>query len=120
MDLASSFSAASPALLATLARGAENDPFFCAGAFARFCQQRDCTIGDLARFLGCTPEALARIALSARPRTVSELRALARRFHVDPERLAVGLIYPRRGRQTPYLPLASPPERPSTEAARVP
>jgi hypothetical protein len=85
--------------LAALARSAAAEPFFQAHILAAYQTARDLTDADLARDLGCTPEALTMIWLCRAPRegdnAAKDIGCVAERFGCDPARLAAARPTPQ-------------------------
>lgn len=78
-------------LHALLAAHAEQDPFFTASALAAFRRARGLDEAALAAWLECPLDALHRLALRRRPRTLSEALRLATQVGANAARLAEAL-----------------------------
>jgi hypothetical protein len=86
--------------LDALARRAEGEPFFLASVLAAYARSEGADDAGLAAALGCRPGDLAMVRLCRAPRTEpdafwEDVRRIAGRFGMDPERLAEAV---KRGR----------------------
>lgn len=70
---------------------AKNDPFYLSGLLEAYRQMERISQEDLARYLGCLPDVLPRIALCRRPdrtRFRQDIQAIASKFAIQADRLA--------------------------------